>query len=206
MSSDVNVWERLFKLWASICKLLVDGKRDLEKVASILQKIVDGADNPFVRSIATGKLVATAGKRTLAKMSKLFKGFLDHDFVNWDTDVPGEAKPETSFEVFELVKDGKFAEIFATFGVSLDKLCWSQDQIITFVENHADLLHPKGWATFFLFKVKFDEGKENGREEFFVARVDRYGDGQLEAHVLQLSRDFVWYAEGRYRFVVPQLP
>ena len=162
--------------------------------------------NPYLRSIATGKLVATVGKRVLAKMAKLFTGFLDGDFTNWGTDVPGEAKPETPFEVFEQVRDGKFAEIFAAFGVSLDKLCLSQDLIISFVENYADLLHPKGWATFFLFSVKFDEGTENERAEFFVADVRRGDDGRLEAYVHHLSRDGVWHAEDRYRFVFPQLP
>lgn len=40
MSND-NVFERLFKLWASICKMIVDLKRDPEKVAKVLQDIVD---------------------------------------------------------------------------------------------------------------------------------------------------------------------
>ena len=184
----------------------MDGKRDLGKVAGILQKIVDDADNPYVCKIATGKLASTLGRRTLAKAKKLFTGFLDGDFANWGTDVSGEAKPETPFEVCEQIKDGKFAEIFVAFGVSLDKMCWSQDQIITFTENHPDLLHPKGWATFFLFSLKFDEGAENEREEFFVANVRRDGDGPLKAGVSRLSSGGVWDAGSRFRVVIPQLP
>lgn len=196
ISKDGNAWERLFKLWASICKLLLDGKRDLEKVASVLQVIIDERkENPYFRKIAEGKLPATEGKRTLAKMVELFEGFLDNNFVNWGTDVPGEAKSETPFEVFELVKNGTFAQVFGAFGAGLDRLCWSQDQIITFVENHVDLLHPEGWPIFFLFKVG---------EEFFVAHVFRIDDGQLKAYVYQLSCGRVWDAVNRIRFVIPQ--
>jgi hypothetical protein len=90
-------------------------------------------------------------------------------------------------------------------GVELNKLCWSQDQIITFVENHADKLHPQGWATFFLFKVKFDEGTPQEREEFFVAYVHVDDRGQLKASVYRFSNDDVWRASRRRRLVVPQL-
>lgn len=37
---EVNVWERLFKLWAMICKMIMDEVRDPEKVAEVLQSIV----------------------------------------------------------------------------------------------------------------------------------------------------------------------
>lgn len=40
--SSGNVFERLFKLWASICKLILDGKRAAEEVCCVLQAIVDG--------------------------------------------------------------------------------------------------------------------------------------------------------------------
>ncbi|MCX6712535.1 MAG: hypothetical protein NT041_02530 [Candidatus Vogelbacteria bacterium] len=137
-------------------------------------------------------------------MEKLFRGFLDYNFVNWGTNVLGKATSEALFEVYELVKDGIFAQIFGAFGVTLDSLCWEQDQIISFVESHPELLHPKEWATFFLFKVKFDEGKPEEREEFFVAYVHRGDAGQLRAHVRRLSDDRVWPADYRYRFVLPQ--
>lgn len=40
--SNGNVFERLFKLWATIGKLLLDGKRDAEDVCDVLQAIVAG--------------------------------------------------------------------------------------------------------------------------------------------------------------------
>lgn len=39
--SDGNVYERLFKLWSAICKMIVDGARDPYKVAEVLQGIID---------------------------------------------------------------------------------------------------------------------------------------------------------------------
>lgn len=39
--SSRNVFERLFKLWASVCKLVLDGKRSAEKVCLALQTIID---------------------------------------------------------------------------------------------------------------------------------------------------------------------
>ncbi|MFA5736649.1 MAG: hypothetical protein WCX70_00440 [Candidatus Paceibacterota bacterium] len=198
MSSDKNVeknvWERLFKLWATVCKLLVDDKRDLEKVTRMLQQIVDETySNPYLRKITIGVLGATTGAR-----------YLKLDF--WGTDVASPVTEEASFEVFEMIKDGTFEQIFGGFGVDdFKKLFWSQDQIITFFEANSDKLHPKGLATFFLFSVKLKKGTEND-EEFFVADVYRLGDARFRTHVYCLSDDNVWRAEDRNRFVVPQWP
>lgn len=158
---------------------------------------VPGKLNPYMNHVVSGNLKATDGRRTIVGARKMFPGYFDSDYVNWGTDVPGQPTEETPFEVLELVKNGKFAQIFGAFGRPLDELCLSQDKILEFVENHSDKLHPKGWATFFLFKVG---------DEFFVANVRRIDDGQLEASVARLSDDFVWNAEYRSRFVVPQLP
>ena len=38
-----NVYERLFKLWSMICKMVMDGVRNADDVADLLQTIVDGA-------------------------------------------------------------------------------------------------------------------------------------------------------------------
>src|SRR3989344_1209014 len=39
--SSGNQFERLFKLWATVTKLVIDGKRSAAKVADTLQSIVD---------------------------------------------------------------------------------------------------------------------------------------------------------------------
>ena len=50
MSNDnTNPFERLFKLWAMVCKLVLDGKRDPVLVVDALQKIVDENPNLIIR-------------------------------------------------------------------------------------------------------------------------------------------------------------
>ncbi len=160
--------------------------------------------NPYLRKLADGTLPATDGQRTMVRAKDMFPGYFGKDYANWGTDVPGKATPEMPFQVYELVMDGKFAQIFGGFARPLGELCWEQDKILAFVEGHPERLHPQGYGTFFLFKVKFKENTENKREEFFVANVYRDG-GQLKAHVFRFSFDSVWPAGYRYRFVVPQL-
>ncbi len=46
--SNGNVFERLFKLWAAICKMIMDGQRDPERMATVLQGIVDEPDPEFI--------------------------------------------------------------------------------------------------------------------------------------------------------------
>ena len=72
----------------------------------------------------------------------------------------------------------------------------SQEQILYFVENNKDRLIDNYYANLFFFKVK---------DEFFVAHVNVYSGGNLHARVYRFPYDFVWYAEYRFRFVVPQL-
>lgn len=39
--SSGNAFERLFRLWAAVCKMVIDGKRSAEAICDILQRIVD---------------------------------------------------------------------------------------------------------------------------------------------------------------------
>lgn len=202
MSSDNNVFERIFKLWASVCKLILDGKRDAEKVAKMLQEIVDGEvnsfkQNPFLRLLSADPIMIgeTDGQQTIAKATDLFTGYIDPDFKNWGLDVSGKAKLATPVHVHELAKDGRFDQFFPTLG-NLDDLCLERDQIIKFCCEHRNWLRTEGYSTFFLFKVK---GK------FFVASVRFDDDGQLRVSVSHFSVDDVWNAEYRNRVVVPQL-
>ncbi len=145
-----------------------------------------------MKTLKTIKLKAATGKETIAKASELFTGWIDSDFKNWNLDFTGEKTKAMELTVCEMTEDQTFAQMFP----NPEKMTLTQSQIIEFVKNHKDLLHPDGWATFFLFKVG---------TEFFVARVHVYDDGQLYAHVHRLSFDYVWLAESRYRFVMPVL-
>lgn len=149
---------------------------------------------PYLQKISSGiKLGATTGARTIAG-AKEISGYVDKDFADWGLDVPASPTGDTLVEVHEQIKDGAFASIFGSFGRILDDLCFTQDQIISFVEAHQEWLHPKQ-GTFFLFKVC---------GELFVANVSRRSDGLLVAIVHHYSGSYVRLAVYRDRFVVPQ--
>lgn len=160
--------------------------------------------NPFLRQIATGVLGPTTGEQTFAGEVESFPGGLDSDFARWCKGVKSSPTEEATFEVYEQIENGKFMQILEGFGLPIDQLFWTEAQAVKFVKDHPELLHLKGWATFVPFYKKFDEGTESERIERFVARVNRLGDGQLEAYVRQLSYDNVWDAARRDRFVLPQ--
>lgn len=141
-------------------------------------------------------LTATSGARTIAKARHVFTGYLDSNFTNWGLDVPAKSVATTPVAIYEMVKNAGFRDIFGDFGRDLDDLCFTQDQIVSFVENHPARLRKDGYATFFLFKVG---------GEFFVAYVDLYSADRPDVGVFRFSDGLVWSAEGRPWVVVPQL-
>lgn len=133
-------------------------------------------------------------KENIYDNSSLFSGYLDSDFKNWKLKEKNDSK-DTNISVYEMDKNGTFEQIFKSLSNDLDSLCLTQGQIIEICKNQSNILKYDSW-TFFLFKVD---------NEFFVAYVIVDDDGRLEVHVRRFSHDFVWSAECRHRFVVPQL-
>lgn len=136
---------------------------------------------------------ATSGKRTIAKASDVFKGWIDSDFKNWKLDSKDIATKEANLAVLEIEKNVTFKDIF---GEDFKSKALTQEQIIRFCENHSDKLRDGGYGTFFLFKVG---------EEFFIARVGFGSDDLLRVGAHRFSYGYVWGAECRLRIVVPQL-
>ena len=122
--------------------------------------------------------------------SKLFTGYLDSDFKDWNLEETKDAKA-IKIDVCEMDKDGTFKDIFT----DREAMCLTQGQILEVIKNHRDLLC-KDWHTFFLFKVG---------TEFFVAFVRFDGGGRLRVRVHRFSFVYVWHAESGHRIVVPQL-
>ncbi len=143
----------------------------------------------------------TDGTETLANAGDFFTGWLDPDFENYGTNVPGSATPKMNIAVYELIENGNFREVFGSLANDPGILCLGQGQIIQFVEKFSKWLHPDGRVTLMPFKVKF----EDGHEELFVADVFRSSGGRVEADVGRFSDGYVWDAEDRHRVVVPQL-
>jgi hypothetical protein len=134
------------------------------------------------------------GQNTIADSKNVFYS-IDSDFKNYGANEKGVATPKTRVEVHELIKNGTFRQIFGSLNSDLDKLCFTQDQILNFIKNHKSWLRTDGYGTFFLFK-------SNGK--FFVAYVFVHSDG-LVFHVHHFDDVNVWNAVFRYRFVFPQL-
>ena len=160
-------------------------------------KVTDSVDDntAHLRYLSSVTLAPTTAATTLAQANEVFTGYLDSDFQNWSTNKSGADTPEASLDVYEMKKNGTFADIFGSFGINLRSLCLSQGQIKEFALTHRHLLRQDGYATLFLFEV-------NG--EMFVANV-YVGGGKLKAGVLRFSDSSVWRADDRRRVVVPQL-
>lgn len=154
---------------------------------------------PILRLISGGEsivIAATSGTKTIASATDVFTWGIDSDFTNWGLNVPSEAKPETSVQVFEQSQDGNFRTIFGGDGRSLDDLCFTQEQIVEFVRNHKNWLRTDSYATFFLFK-------EAG--QFFVADVSLASGARPGVLAYRFGVGRVWGAECRRRVVLPQL-
>ena len=165
-------------------------------------------DTTHLRYLSSTILAPTQGNITLAQSADFYIGHLDSDFTNWGTDVAGVDTEETLADLYEMKKNGSYAQLFGSLvgaqgsydeiAAACRPLCWQQGQIVEFSHTHSALLQQDGWATFFLFEVEID-----GKPVLFVASVHVIG-GELEALVDRFSRDGVWNAGNRRRVVVPQ--
>lgn len=163
-----------------------------ETLAELAENIVDRLK--LISGAKTIILKPTSGEKVIGRAKTTFRSYIDSDFTGWDLNVKGKPTSETPVHIYELVRDGTFAQIYGGLNENLDALCLSQEQIIDFCENHSEWLSANFW-TFFLFKVG---------EELFFARVS-VDSGGLSVDVRRFSSDHVWHAESRYRFVLPQL-
>lgn len=172
-------------------------ERHLAEMKDVLAKAL--VRPPYLRLISSGHkltLPARSGKRTIAKAKRMFlPGYIHSDFVDYGLDVRGVATPETDVQVYELVRDGEFTDIYNGVGVDLDKLVLTQDQILTFVEICHDWLRTYGPETFFIMK--------NGKM-FFVVGVVEDAPGR-SIYPANLSYRGIWHRSHFHRFVLPQL-
>ncbi len=168
----------------------IDNPKGLKK---FLSGLAAEEEREYTRHLRTVTLAPTRGETTLAEATDVFTGYLDGDFRNWGTNVPGKDTPETAVDVHEMTRNGTFKQLFESHGDPC-KLVLHQGQIVEFCRNHRYSLRQEGCGTFFLFEV-------NG--ELFVARVCVYV-GKLRASVECFAYDGVWGAGDRRRLVVQQ--
>ncbi len=111
---------------------------------------------------------------------------------------PDPATAATEAEVYELVRNANFKEIFETFGVPLESLCWTQAQIKSFCRQFPESLRKGSQANFFLMK---------NADEIFVSypRIGSHGTALRIRNIKE--NNTIWDADdfGPY-IVVPKLP
>ena len=171
----------------------------MRPVPEAAQPLTFGKHLQLVTGAESLLIPAGNDERCIAERKDLFPGWIDPDFMNWKLDlkqVPTEATP---VQVLEMVKDGKFADIYAIPNRSFESLCFTQTQIALFVATHKKWLRAGGYGTFFLFKKEVE-----GKDKFFVARVLFDGSGRLDVYVFSVSDVSVWDAKYLHRFVIPQ--
>lgn len=189
--------------------IIVESALEGDALFAALQAAAHASKNTtHLRYLSTTTLAPTKGNVTLAQSADVFTGHLDHDFINWGTDVAGVDTGETPADIFEMKKSGTYAHFFGSLvgaegtyeeiAAACRPLRWQQGQIKDFCRTNRHLLRQEGWATFFLFEVEID-----GKPFLFVADVGVDG-GYLRAYVNRFSRTGVWNADYRHRVVVPQ--
>ncbi|OGZ54363.1 MAG: hypothetical protein A3B25_01715 [Candidatus Ryanbacteria bacterium RIFCSPLOWO2_01_FULL_48_26] len=152
---------------------------------------------PILRSISKGEKVtirACNGTRTIAHSGDVFEWHIDPGFK--ELNKAGAKTPPAETEVYEMVRNATFTEIFGSLSANLDRLVLTQDQVVAFVKEYRYLLRDERIATFFLLK----DG-----DQFFVAEVHDLGEAGLGVHLLAFEYDGVCLADRRMRVVVPQL-
>ena len=140
----------------------------------------------FLRRLFVGETIAigaTDGAETFVS-SGLFAGGV----YGMTLPVGGKPMPATNAIVFEMAKDGTFAQIFGSLGKNRRR--WTEAQVCAFVRPHPEKL--RIGATFFEI--------EGGS----VADVRVDGGSRLRVGVSPLGSGRVWSAKYRRRVVVPQ--
>ena len=186
MSNEKNVYERIFKLWAMVSKMIMDGTRDPEEVTDILQAIVDEpvtTAKKYLRRLSVLNLCASDGIETFGS-SGIFTGGI------FGLIVPVDARAKPTFAtkaiVWEMVLGGIFTQLFGSLGG--ERKLWTEAQIVQFCRDHRLKLCKGGYSTFFEMRGGV------------VARV-YFAGVRLKVNVDSFWDNTIWSAEGRRRLV-----
>jgi hypothetical protein len=82
-------------------------------------------------------LEPTDGWETLGQATDVFR-YIDRNFEGWNSNVVGPQTEETAVQVYELIRNSTFQEMFGGFGMALDCLAFTQAQIKQFAKRYPD--------------------------------------------------------------------
>ena len=209
----MNVYERIFKLWTSICKMMVDGVRDPERVAEMLEVVSKTlqamvnepavAVNKYLRRLFTFTLGATDGKDNYETAREVFKAGFDPDFENWGIVFSGIA-PETEIAGDELISNGKFSDFLENTAAELEKRRILGSQFLKICRDTPDKLQRNGCANFSVL-TKGDKPVAKDLSNVFGADVRVRDGGGLSSGLRRFQNDYVWFGGGGLRIFSPQL-
>jgi hypothetical protein len=151
--------------------------------------------NERLRPVSGSKplvLNPTDGQETLAGATDIFR-YIDSNFERWNCNMLGAPTKETAVQVYEMVRDSTFQEMFGSFGVAVDRLALTQAQIKQFAKRYPNWLKKDGNGCFFLFEIG---------NELFVAAVYFFSDGRLGVRVRRFTLERIFRAQKRHRLVV----
>jgi hypothetical protein len=190
---NVNVFERLWKLQAKINMMVLDGVRNSEEVAKILQTIVSGAERITIP--ARGNIV------TANRAREVFPGYIDARLLYWKTKVT----LGTNVRVEEITEDGKFSDFFGKDPAKLNTLRLQWGQVVLFCNRHRNKLgtsRNRLNGTFFLV-TKDGELVLPDLSNVSVVNVNVNLANQLEAYLYDFLYGDIWYASCRHHLVSP---
>ena len=136
-------------------------------------------------------LDGTDGRETLFRATDLFR-YIDPNFKQWDCETSSPPAERIAVEVYEMVRDSTFSEMFGGFGVAFDSVALTQAQIKQFARLYPNWLKGGGNGTFFLF---------NGGIEYLVAAIYYFSDGRLGIRLRRLKPDRSFRAQKGHRLV-----
>ncbi|MFC1622434.1 hypothetical protein ACFL1Y_00350 [Patescibacteria group bacterium] len=110
-------------------------------------------------------IAKTKGNRIISDQTKMFNAWIDPDFNNWKADEPGQNRPKTKVNIYEVIGSGTYSDLFNSLNNNIKDLCLTQSQIISFIQKYQTWLKKERLGTFFLFE---------SYDCFFVARIYMY--------------------------------
>ncbi len=137
------------------------------------------------------------GRQALTKMTEQFVAEYREAETKFLKLISGDKRifiGDKEVQVFEVVKDANFEQLFASTDRNLDDLCFTRVEIDTFGRNHRNWLHPIGYATFFLTTFS---------GVFFVDDISVNGVGLKRHSDRLLDNSILWRASNHFRIVLP---
>lgn len=192
MTSLVELVEELGGTMEDIHHLATQrGRATLKEVARVVTKY---KPLRLVLNDITFEIPAVDGTRVISSANNVFS-MIDSSLEKMGADEQGLATERAYACVYYREEDMHFAEMFSLLSSDISELCFTQAQIVRFLQIYKDWLKGNAYFVYFLFE---------SHGEFFVARVSVGTDlkDNFGVYVYQLGYSQTW-DQDRSFVVVP---